>query len=85
MGHYFTQTLTTLSLWNNEFNDDGAKYLANALLQNNVTSHIRFTFLVLTLTYYFTQTLTTLNLGSNQISSQGAEHIAHALLQNKVI
>ncbi len=35
--HYSLQTLSTLKLGCNEICDEGAKHLANALLQNKVT------------------------------------------------
>ncbi len=36
--HYISQTLTTLNLYDNQISDRGAEHLANALLENNVTS-----------------------------------------------
>jgi hypothetical protein len=35
--YYFSQTLTTLNLSDNEIRDQGGKHLANALEQNKVT------------------------------------------------
>jgi hypothetical protein len=35
--HYSLQTLSTLKLGFNDISDQGAKHLANALLQNKVT------------------------------------------------
>ena len=74
------QTLTTLLLWCNSISNEGARYLANALQQNQVTTVTSHTILQ----SYYTQTLTILNLNCNKIGDHGAQHLADALQKNKV-
>jgi hypothetical protein len=81
---YPTQTLTELDVSWKHIGDQGAEYLANAMLQNKVTSHFLLSLLIVPISHYFTQTLITLQLSDNEIGDQGAEHLANPLLQNKV-
>jgi Ran GTPase-activating protein (RanGAP) involved in mRNA processing and transport len=74
------QTLTTLLLWCNNIGNEGARYFANALKQNQVTTVTSHTIIQ----SYFIQTLTILNLDRNEIGDQGAQHLADALKQNQV-
>jgi hypothetical protein len=80
---YFVQTLTTLSLWNNEIGDAGAQYLGEALRTNTVKeNHSCWSLFILVC--YFTQTLTTLNLNGNQIGDGGVQYLGEALRTNRV-
>jgi Ran GTPase-activating protein (RanGAP) involved in mRNA processing and transport len=80
----FTQTLTTLNLWNNGIGDQGAKYLSNALKQNTVGQNLILLSLSDPTIFDFIQTLTKLDLARNQIKDQGAQYLSEALLNNKV-
>ncbi len=66
----------------NEIGLQGAKHLANALAQNQVTPLVLL--YIEPFIHYFLQTLTTLVLFGNEIGAQGAEHLANALQQNRV-
>jgi len=78
----FTQTLTTLNLWDNGIGDQGAKYLSNALKQNTVGQNLIL--LSHPTIFDFIQTLTKLDLARNQIKDQGAQYLSEALLNNTV-
>jgi Ran GTPase-activating protein (RanGAP) involved in mRNA processing and transport len=82
LNDYFTSTLTTLSLDNNSIGDEGAKYLADALRENDVISLRHF--LIILITHCFIQVLTTLDLRTNDIDTPGAQYLANALIENKV-
>ena len=70
--HFFTQTLTTLNLWNNQIGAVGAQHPADAL-RNNTVTRILSSSISYTHVHFFTQTLTTLDLGGNQIGDKGAQ------------
>lgn len=77
---YFSQSLSTLDLSNNEISDYGVAYLANGLEANKVT----WLALFFSLFHHRLQTLTVLMLGCNLIGTKGVEYLANTLQQNKV-
>lgn len=80
---FFSKTLISVELGNNQIGDKGAEHLANALQQNKVTGIVLFCSYPI-IFYYFSQTLTTLDLYNNRIGFYGGQHLADALEQNKV-
>lgn len=80
---FFAQALTRLDLQNNSIGDQGAGYLAAALLENTVREY-HFLHLFHFHSYFFIQILSKLNLSTNQIGDQGALYLAYALLDNTV-
>ena len=77
------QTLRTLLLWRSQLDDEGAKYLADALKVNHVDS-MTFSSTLLW-PRCFPQTLHTLQLRSSDFSAEGVRYLADALKVNKVI
>lgn len=74
------QTLTTLSLLQNEIENEGAQHLADAL-RNNIVPVI-LTSPLSCLSSFFTQTLTTLDLGRNEIQGASKQYIMEILENN---
>ena len=80
---FFTQTLNTLNLEDNQIGAQGAKDLSDALRVNTV-SRIFSSSTQQTQMNFFAQTFNTLYLDDNQIGTQGAKHLYDALRLNRV-
>jgi hypothetical protein len=80
---YFTQTLTTLNLDDNEIGALGVQHLSEALKHNTVSQVVVYICVVLVF-LLISQTLTTLNLNGDQIGAVGAQHLNEALRHNTV-
>ncbi len=81
--NFFTQTLTSLDLQQNQIGDEGVQYLTDAL-KNNQVSFFFFLFFSRFDSHFFIQTLNTLILAKNQIEEKGAEYLANVLENNTV-
>ena len=83
--HYsiFIQTLTRVLLSENQIGDQGAQFIAQALL-NNTVRQCRPLHLFHSRRSLFIQTLKELFLHQNQIGDKSAQSIAQALLNNTV-
>ena len=81
----FVQTITQLDLGYNHIGDKGARYIADVLRKNKVTSILYF--LICSYIYFdnFTQTLTFLDLTLRRITDTEATYLADGLRENSVI
>lgn len=78
------QRLNELYLGSNEIQDEGAKYLADAV-KNNTVVLIFLSFILYSHFKFFIQTLTIVDLNYNRIGPEGARYLADELKNNTVI